>query len=52
MIQHLKESIQKSLLNDEGNAAVERIAILQQFKDGGLREIMHQEKTILLVLLF
>ena len=38
MIQHLKESRKNGLLNEEGNAAAESIiAILQQFKDGGLQ---------------
>lgn len=38
MIQHLNESREKGLLNDEGKAAAERIiAILQKFKDGGLQ---------------
>ena len=38
MIQHLTESRQKGLLDDEGNAAADKaIAILQQFKDGGLQ---------------
>ena len=38
MIQHLKESRQNGLLNEEGNASAELIiVILQQFKDGGLR---------------
>ena len=38
MIQHLNESRQKGLLDDEGNAAADKaIAILQQFKDGGLQ---------------
>lgn len=38
MIQHLNESREKGLLNDEGKAAAEPIiAILQQFKDGGLK---------------
>ena len=38
MIQHLKESRKNGFLNEEGNAAAERIiAILQKFKDGGLQ---------------
>ena len=38
MIQHLTESRQKGLLDDEGNAAADKaIAIIQTFKAGGLQ---------------